>query len=100
MASTAAQRVHDLHHVALGQDMLAMAAAADDLAVDLHRHPALQQLLGLKQIVKGRRSGQGTGFAIELDVHRRVVADSPAGSEPLQSAPYATSCTARWRRAG
>ncbi|KAG1084896.1 hypothetical protein G6F40_014351 [Rhizopus arrhizus] len=35
-----------------------MAAAADDLAVDLHRHPALQQLLGLKQIVKGRRSGQ------------------------------------------
>lgn len=55
-----------------------MAAAADDLAVDLHCHPALQQLLGLEQVVKGRRGGQGAGFAVELDVHSCIVAYSPS----------------------
>ncbi len=71
-----------------------MAAAADDLAVDLHRHPALQQLLGLQQVVEGRRSGQGTGFAVELDVHRRIVADGLRGSEPLQISLIASPGTA------
>ncbi|MNI48224.1 hypothetical protein D3C73_1027800 [compost metagenome] len=87
--------MHDLHNIALGQDMLGMTAAADDLAVDLHRHPALQQLLGRKQVQKGRRSGQGAGFAIELDVHGAIVADRRFASEPLQVARYARTGKAR-----
>ncbi len=58
-ASAPAQRVHDLDNVAFSQDMLAMAAAADDLAVDLL--PPLQQLLGLEQVVKVAEAGRVRG---------------------------------------
>lgn len=53
-ASAAAEGMHDLHHIAFGQHMLGMTAAADDLAVYLNRHPALQQLLGREQVQEGR----------------------------------------------
>ncbi|WP_204317404.1 hypothetical protein, partial [Serratia marcescens] len=44
-------------------------------------------------VVEGRQSGQGTGFAVELDVHPCIVADSPVGSERLQIEPGASSGT-------
>src|SRR5690348_14343455 len=53
--SAAADRVHDLDAIAVGEPMLGMAAARDDLAVDFDRDAPRRVARGLEQF--GERAG-------------------------------------------
>ena len=74
--------MHDLDGVAGLQHMRGVAAARDDLAVDLHRDPALGQAFVFEQGGEAGLVGDLAGFAIELDVHAAIV----AGSGPVRAA--------------
>lgn len=75
--------MHDLHPVAFAQHMGGVLPARDDFAVDLDRHAALDQVFVVQQVGDGAAVGQLPGFAIELDVHARIVADGmPRRSVP------------------
>ncbi len=65
--------MHDLHHVPLSQRMTPMQATGHDLAVDLHRHPALGELFQIQQLLDGDAVRKLAGCAIELDVHDVIV---------------------------
>ena len=77
--------MHDLHLVAIVQPVLGVATARDDLAIDLHRHPALGEVFGLEQCGDGGVGFDVAGFAVELDLHAAIVAGSaPALGAALQ----------------
>ena len=69
VGSAAAEGVDDLDHVAVGEDVLGVTAAGDDLAVDLHRDPASGESLRGQQIGQGAGGGEGEGGAVEPDIH-------------------------------
>ena len=75
-ASAAAEGVDDLHGIAFRQPMFGMAATRNDLAVDLHRHPAIGQALGDEQFGERAGGGQGERLAVQSDIHVLIVARS------------------------
>jgi hypothetical protein len=83
-ASPTTERMHDLDDVALLQDMRGVAAARDDLAIDLHRDPALGQAFVFEQGGEGGPWRDLAGLAIELDVHAAIVAGSVARNAAVQ----------------
>jgi hypothetical protein len=64
------KRMDDLDPVAIGQRMVRMAAARDDLAVHLDRHTALGQALGIEQGGDGGPGVQMAGLAVQEHVDR------------------------------
>ncbi|ASR42420.1 hypothetical protein BEN78_02445 [Xanthomonas citri pv. mangiferaeindicae] len=79
---TPAQGVDDLDVVAVGQDVGVVATPRDDLAINLHRHAAPAQSLGLQQ--GGDRAARiDVGvFAVESDVHAAIVSVREARRTP------------------
>ncbi|EGD08854.1 hypothetical protein XVE_2885 [Xanthomonas vesicatoria ATCC 35937] len=73
-ASTAAQCMHDLHHIALVQCVLGMPPARHDFAIDLHCHTPLCQPFLLEQGCQWQVVGKRTRGAVELNVHVIIVA--------------------------
>ena len=57
LTSPTPQRMHDLDHIAIGEQAFGMASARNDLAVDLHRDPAFGQALGDQQVGEGAGGG-------------------------------------------
>lgn len=66
--------MHDLDDVAVGYQVVDMAATRNDLAIDLYRHPALGQTLGHEQLGDGAGGGQCEVLAIQSDFHPPIVA--------------------------
>jgi hypothetical protein len=88
--SAAAECVHDLHAVAGFQDLLAMPAARNDLAIDLDRHPASGQAGFLQQRKdRGARFG-AAGGSVQMDLHPPIVAHRAAVSQR-------SVCSLQWR---
>jgi len=79
----------DFDHVAVGEGAVGVAAAGDDVAVDLDRDPAAGQALGVEQ--GGQRAGgvENQWVAIEADaqggsVHAGIVARCPLPAQSEQ----------------
>jgi hypothetical protein len=86
--SATTQGMYDLDPVAIVQGMLGVAAAGHDLAVHLHRHPALGQALEGQQAGDGEPVlGQGEGLAVELKAHVRIFAGCGPAAQRLASKP-------------
>ncbi len=73
-ASAATERMHDLDDITIRKDAIGMTASRHDFAIHLDRHPALGQTLGSEQVGKGASSGEGEAFAVQSDIHPRIVA--------------------------
>lgn len=93
------QRLHDLHHIPLRQQVLGVAAAGDDLAVDLDRDAAGGEALGGEEVGEGAGGGEGEGGAVESDVHGRIVGGRDGPPWPLgrQPGPLAGADLSRGR---
>ncbi len=68
----------DLDHIAIRQPMPGVTAARNDLAVDLHGHPAFSQALSGQELGEGAGGGKGERLAVESDVHVWIVARGAA----------------------
>ncbi len=69
--------MHDLDAIAGLQDVPGMAAARDDLAIDLDRDPAFAQAFGCQQGAQGGPGREVTFLAVEVDLHPVIVAGPP-----------------------
>lgn len=84
MPSAPPQRLHDLHHIPLRQQVLGVAAAGDDLAVDFDRDATGGEALGGEEVDEGAGGGEGKGAAVESDVHGRIVGGEGGSPGPFR----------------